>query len=553
MASIGLFEAFITSFCFLTFYYVHLKKPYYYLLIQKTLKSYLMQRIFRFKPSVIRRINDLQIIILPLHHYPWNWPVLGMLPGVLVRLHRIYDGFVEVLENSYLTFQFKGPLFAGMEMLVTVDPTNIHHIMSSNFSNYVKGPELKEIFDVYGDAVFNTDSELWKNMRMYSQSMANHHGFQRLSMNTTKRKLKDVLLPLLKQFAEADTVVDLQDVFGRFTFDTTIITITGSDPRSLSTEMPEIDDFAKALEDASEAVFYRHVIPRFMWKLQSWMGFGQEKKMTEAGATIDRVCTKYILDKREEIISQGITHLSKEESVDILTSSIKLDTIKYELLNTSDDKFFRDIILTFVVAGKDAIASALTWFFWLMSQNPKMVTKARQEINACLPRSGSGQEMSPEDPKEFLNKLVYLHGALCEAMRLYPPVPFERKSPVKPDVLPSGHKVEANSNILIPIYALGRMRAIWGEDALEFKPERWVSETGALRHEPSFKFLAFNAGPRTCIGKHLAMNLMKIVAVEILQNFDIKVVEGHKIEPKPGLILLMKHGLRATLAKRCFT
>ena len=106
-------------------------------------------------------------------------------------------------------------------------------------------------------------------------------------------------------------------------------------------------------------------------------------------------------------------------------------------------------------------------------------------------------------------------------------------------MLPSGHKVEANSKILILIYALGRMKAVWGEDASEFKPERWISETGVLRHEPSFKFLAFNAGPRTCLGKKMAMVLMKAVVVEVW-----------KIEPDPHLILSMKHGFRVSINKR---
>ncbi|KAL0798659.1 hypothetical protein Bca101_053834 [Brassica carinata] len=136
------------------------------------------------------------------------------------------------------------------------------------------------------------------------------------------------------------------------------------------------------------------------------------------------------------------------------------------------------------------------------------------------------------DRKEYLNKLVYLHGALFETMRLYPPIPFERSSPKKSDVLPSGHRIEANPTIIIQIYLMGRMRSIWGEDTLEFKPERWISETGDLRHEPSSKFFAFNSGPRICPGKHFAIMTLKNVVVEILQIYDIKVVKGHKIEPK---------------------
>ncbi|KAF2577434.1 hypothetical protein F2Q68_00005951 [Brassica cretica] len=205
------------------------------------------------------------------------------------------------------------------------------------------------------------------------------------------------------------------------------------------------------------------------------------------------------------------------------------------------------------MAIRDTSSSALTWFFWLLSKNPHVEAKIRQEINTNLPNPASSQERpwSAIDRREFLNKLVYLHGALYETMRLYPPLPFQRKTSIKSDVLPSGHIVDANSNIIFLIIALGRIRSVWGEDALEFKPERWVSETGELRHEPSSKFLVFNTGPRTCSGKHLAMTSMKTIVVEILQHYDIKLVEGHKIKPKAHLNLLMKHGLRVTLTKRC--
>ncbi|WZZ10224.1 hypothetical protein YC2023_096145 [Brassica napus] len=84
-----------------------------------------------------------------------------------------------------------------------------------------------------------------------------------------------------------------------------------------------------------------------------------------------------------------------------------------------------------------------------------------------------------------------------------------------------------------------------------FKPERWVSDTGELRLEPSHKFFSFNAGPRTCLGKYTVMTHLKIILVEILQYYDIEVVKGHKIEPLPGLTLHMKHGVKVTLNKRC--
>ena len=508
MASISLLEASIAILCFLILFYLLFKKPH--------------------------------------DRFPRNWPVVGMLHRLLVSLHQLYDYGVEILEISDLTFLFKGPRFFGMDMLFTVDPANIHHIMSSNFSNYIKGSDFQDVFDVFGDGIITTDSELWKNLRKSYQAMVHHQEFQRFSMSTMISKLKDGLVPLLNHFAEEGTTVDLQDLFGRLTFDTILILITGSDPRSLSIEMHE-DELAKALDDVGEGVLYRHVKPRFMWKLQNWMGLGQEKKMSQANATFDRVCSKYISAKREEIIrSQGLLDMTNGEGEDLLTSFMKLDTTKYKLLNPSDDKFLRDTILTFIIAGRDTIAFTLSWFFWLLSENPQVVAKIRQEIiHTDLPRTGNGQEN--------LDKLVYLQGALFEAMRLYPPVSFGRKSPVKSDVLPSGHKVDANSKIIICLYALGRMRAVWGKDAFKFKPERWITENGGLRHEPSSKFIAFNSGPRTCLGKHLAITQMKMVVVEILQKYDVEVIKGQKIEPVLGFMLSMKHGLKVKVAKRCST
>ncbi|KAG2319061.1 hypothetical protein Bca52824_012274 [Brassica carinata] len=477
-----------------------------------------------------------------------------MLPALVLWSQRI-DALIWVLEKSNLTFLFKGPWFARrMDALITVDPANIHHILTSNFSNYIKGHEFKEMVDVFGDALFATEAELWKNLRLSSQAILSRQGFQNLSTSVTTSKLKDVLLPMFSRFSEEGTVVDLQDVFRRFMFDISLLLLSGSDPQSLSVEMPEVE-LAEAFDNAGEAIVSRLIMPRFLWKLQNRLGLGKETKLIEAGATFDRVCAKYIAAKREEIRSQGDihhVHSDGEESEDILTYYITLDTSKYEYLDPSDDKFLRDTILAIIMAIRDTTSSALTWFFWLLSKYPHVEAKIRQEITKNLPEASQERPWSATDRREFLNKLVYLHAAIYETMRLYPPLPFQQKTSIKSDVLPSGHIVDANSNVIFLVYALGRIRSVWGEDALEFKPERWISETGELRHEPSSKFLVFNSGPRTCSGKHLAMVTIKTIVVEILQHYDINLVKGHhKIKPKAHLNLLMKHGLRVTLTKRC--
>ena len=97
---------------------------------------------------------------------------------------------------------------------------------------------------------------------------------------------------------------------------------------------------------------------------------------------------------------------------------------------------------------------------------------------------------------------------------------------------------------------MGRMESIWGQDCLEFKPERWISERGGIVHVPSFKFITFNAGARTCLGKDISFIQMKIIASAIIWNYRVQVVEGHPISPSISVILHMKNGLMVMISKR---
>ncbi|XVF61774.1 hypothetical protein PTKIN_Ptkin08bG0157500 [Pterospermum kingtungense] len=87
---------------------------------------------------------------------------------------------------------------------------------------------------------------------------------------------------------------------------------------------------------------------------------------------------------------------------------------------------------------------------------------------------------------------------------------------------------------------MGRMKSIWGEDCLEFKPERWINERGGIKQEPSYKFLAFNAGPRTSLGKEVAFVKMKAVASAIIYNYRIQVLEEPPVVPALSIILHTK-------------
>ncbi|OWM65596.1 alkane hydroxylase MAH1-like [Punica granatum] len=477
------------------------------------------------------------------HDLPTNWPLIGMLPALLSQVLRVHDWITEILaHNAICNFLFRGPWFCDMDMLITVDPANIHYIMSANFVNFPKGSEFKKIFDVLGDGIFNADYELWKDQRRVAVSLVNHREFHRFLARTSQDKIQNGLIPILDRASTEGLVVDLQDLFQRFTFDSICKLVTGFEPACLSSDYPEVP-FAKALDEAEEAIFFRHVFPKFLWKLQRWIGIGEEKKLSEAWKCFDRIIGKYIEKKREEL-RKGEESTSKEESFDLLTSYMNMEKDDISGLDCNNDKFLRDTILNLVLAGRDTTTSALTWFFWNLSKHPSVEIKIREEINSL-----AMEEEEMLEGGECINKLVYLHGAICESLRLYPPVPFQHKSPIKPNVLPSGHSVKARSRILFSLYAMGRMPSIWGEDCSEFRPERWISDKGTIRHEPSYKFLTFNAGPRTCLGKEVAFIQMKTVLATIIRNFHVQVEEGQDVRPRASIILHMKHGLKARISR----
>ncbi|KAI3816283.1 hypothetical protein L1987_15976 [Smallanthus sonchifolius] len=147
-------------------------------------------------------------------------------------------------------------------------------------------------------------------------------------------------------------------------------------------------------------------------------------------------------------------------------------------------------------------------------------------------------------------EMVYLHGALSGCLRLFPPLPFNHKSPLQPDILPSGHQVDQSTKIILCFYSMGKMKSIWGEDCMEFKPERWVAKRGGIKHEPSYKIPAFNAGPRTCVGKDMALYQVKIVATMVIYHYHIEPVEDHLVLPEDSTVLQMKHGLKVRVTKR---
>nr|QFQ50389.1 alkane hydroxylase MAH1 [Vicia faba] len=475
-----------------------------------------------------------------------NWPFVGMLPTLLWNVSRIHDFQVQMLKSKGGTVEFLGPWFTKMKAVITADPENVHYIMSKSFDNFVKGDLFREMFQAFGEGIFTTDSIQWKYHRNLLQYLFNR-SFESFQEKIIHNKVEKSLIPLLNHVVQQkDSVVDLQDVFNRFTFDNICLIILGQDPNCLSIDFPEVA-VEKAFNQAEESIFYRHIVPECVWRLQKWLQIGQEKKMTEACKIFDNFLYDCIASKREELKEKCNKNVDTEKNqhVDLLTALIREEEGERKD-SKSGDKFLRDSAFNLFVAGRDTLTSALTWLFYLIATHPLVETNILKEIKENFGQKEKPWILSVDETK----KLVYLHGAICEALRLFPPIPFERKEAVKEDILPSGHHVYPNKMILFSLYAMGRFEDTWGKDCMEFKPERWISERGANVYVPSYKFFSFNAGPRTCLGKDSSFIQIKMIAVAILCNYRVILEEGHIPSLSHSIVLFMKNGLKVRIAKR---
>ncbi|KAM5572427.1 cytochrome P450 86A22-like [Rosa sericea] len=492
-----------------------------------------------------------KIITRSMRGGPRVWPVFGSLPGLIQNSNRMHDWIAENLRTCGGTYQTSIcaiPFLARKQGLVTVtcDPKNLEHILKLRFDNYPKGPTWQAAFhDLLGEGIFNSDGDTWLFQRKTAALEFTTRTLRQAMARWVSRAIEQRFCPILEAAQNEAKPVDLQDILLRLTFDNICGLAFGKDPQTLSPGLPE-NGFATAFDGATEATLQRLILPEVIWKFKKWLGLGMEASMSHNLHHVDDYLSNIINSRKLELanLQQGLDGTPHD---DLLSRFMK----KKE---SYSDTFLQHVALNFILAGRDTSSAALSWFFSLITQNPRVEEKIISEICTVLMET-RGKDISKwvKEPLVFeeVDRLTYLKAALSETLRLYPSVPQDFKHTINDDVLPDGTFVPAGSSVTYSIYAIGRMEFIWGEDCLEFKPERWLSSDGKkMELQDSYKFVAFNGGPRICLGKDLAYLQMKSIAAAVLLRHRLTVVPGHQVEQKMSLTLFMKYGLKVSVHPR---
>ncbi|KAG6886354.1 hypothetical protein C0992_004431 [Termitomyces sp. T32_za158] len=201
---------------------------------------------------------------------------------------------------------------------------------------------------------------------------------------------------------------------------------------------------------------------------------------------------------------------------------------------TMSDQAMMEQVLTFLGAGHETTASGLAWTLWLLANDQESQKRLRDEVLPVLANNSRPDYRS-------LKELQWLDCVVMESLRVLPPVPMTFRSAKKTDYI-DGVLVPKGTIFYIPIRVVNTWKELWGEDAEEFRPDRWLNLPKA--YSSSSSVLSFLSGPHACIGKTMAIMEMKAVLTTLIANFEFEpAYEGQIIQPTAAVTMKPKDNL----------
>ncbi|EFY96492.1 cytochrome P450 [Metarhizium robertsii] len=428
--------------------------------------------------------------------------------------------------NTYTSRQLLLPI------IVTVEPDNIKTVLALNFKDYGIGHRLERFSPLLGAGIFDTDGDHWAASRALIRPNFTRDQVADLALFENLMQDLFALIP-----RDGQTVVDLQDLFFRYTIDSATEFLFGQSVGSLKKTAKTELDFAEAFNYAQDAIRMRNI-------LGPLANLYRDPKADRCNKICREFAQQFVDKAVSEVWSEG-DPAEKQPSADkSKTQGEKYIFLRELARRTSDKRRILDELLNVLLAGRDTTASLLSNMFFMLAKNPAIWAKLRNEV-AVL----NGQVPT----YEMLRNLKYLKCCMNESLRLHPVVPMNSREALRDTILPVGGGSDGLSPVFVPkgthvaynVYAMHRRADFYGPDADEFRPERWESK----ELQPRWEYLPFNGGPRICVGQQYALTEVGYVTVRIAQEFQ-------KLESKdPGpweesltLTLCSRNGTKVCLA-----
>lgn len=448
------------------------------------------------------------------------------------------------------------------DIVITNSIENITYILKGNFDAYGKGPIFKSKFQLLlGDGIFNTDGDLWYKHRKTSAHLFNLNKFRTTVLDTFNRHC-DTLVGIIGETCDSkpnEPVLDVAALMFKFTLDSIGFIAFGKEIGALQKNKV---DFADCFDHCQQSINDSFINP--LWFLKRYF--------TPNGWyyfyclwVVDKYALEVVREKKDSLCK---ANNDKKVDVDVASKSGGGDMLSLYLDRAEadpnapklTDRFLRDVVLNFIIAGRDTTAQALSWCFYRLCIHSEIQRALRKDIMAVLRKHNNDAKSHCQVLSyECLQSMKYLEAFCMEVLRLHPSVPKEAKHAGKDDTLPDGTSIKKGDLVVFSPWLMGRTEDLW-EDCNAFKPSRFYTVNDSSHKEfssnisltkPSpFVFTAFQAGPRTCLGQSLALLEMKCCLARLLSAFEFELAQPvESVTYLNSITLPIKGGLKV-FAKR---
>ena len=430
---------------------------------------------------------------------PKNPPILGQIPAF--RSNPL--GFLKRTAAAYgdIAYFRLGP----QHVFLVNEPEFIRQILVTNQNNFTKSRALQRSKVLLGEGLLTSEGAFHLRQRRLAQP-----AFHRQRLIGYSKVMAEYAVRTRERWRAGETL-DIASEMMRLT-----LAVVGKTLFSADVE-------AEAVEIGEALTAILHMFDLLMMPFSEYLEklpLPSVRRFEKARARLDQTIYGMIGERRA----------SGEDGGDLL--SMLLLSEDEEGTGGMSDQQVRDEALTLFLAGHETTAQALTWTWYLLSQNPECERRLHEEVERVL-----GDRVPQFDD---LPQLRYTEMVLAEAMRLYPPAWAIGRKAIAPFEL-GGYTIPERAIIIVSPYVTQR-DARFFPDPERFDPERWMPERRDAR--PKFSYFPFGGGARVCIGERFAWMEGTLVLAAIAQKWHLRLEPSHRVEPLPLITLRSKYGMK---------
>jgi len=405
----------------------------------------------------------------------------------------------------------------GSELFLVCEPALIAEILVEKADAFRRDPATRRSFSpVIGEAsLFLADGADWRWQRRAVAPIFRHETL--LSFVPAFAAMAERQVQRWRAIKGGATV-DAAAALTRTTFDIIVETMLGGSA-SL-----DADRYSRALTLNFETMPW-HLIYAILG-LPEWLPFPRRRRALKARDFLHADVLRIVRER-------SAANAARPDLLDLLLSARDPETGR----SMSAEEAMKNL-LTFITAGHETTAVALTWTLWLVAKDQRVQAQLFDEVAAVAGRDPIGTAQ--------VEKLSFCRQVIYEAMRLYPPAPVIARQP-KAAMTLGGMQIPAGARVHIPVFALHRNARLWDEPNA-FEPDRFAPDK--VKGRSRYAFLPFGGGPRVCIGASFALIEAAVILATLVRALRFFPVPGHKPKPVARVTLRPATGMPLRVVRR---